>query len=148
MSEGDDAGVQDAVPERAEPQAREGAPEGDVYDWYQRGLRLLNERHPAAAVQVLSHAVAAEPGSRSLREVLARAQFDAGQYADALDSFAWIADRDPADDYAQFGLGLSARKTGDLRRAVEHLALAAAMRPDLRHYRQALRGARAALGDG
>ena len=51
----------------------------------------------------------------------------------------------PADDYAQFGLGLAAAKIGDLPSAVEHLALAAAMRPDVAHYATALRGARATM---
>ncbi|WP_131747540.1 tetratricopeptide repeat protein [Frankia sp. Cppng1_Ct_nod] len=122
-----------------------GSPGGEVYDWYTRGIALLDRGNANAAVQLLAHAVAAEPGSRSVREALARAQFDAGQYRAARESFAWIVDHDPADDYAQFGLGMAARRTGDLRAAVEHLALAAAMRPDLRHYGQALRGARAAL---
>ncbi|WP_322762614.1 tetratricopeptide repeat protein [Frankia sp. Cr2] len=122
-----------------------GTPGGEVYDWYTRGVALLDRGNANAAVQLLAHAVAAEPGSRSVREALARAQFDAGQYGAARESFAWIVENDPADDYAQFGLGMAARRTGDLRAAVEHLALAAAMRPDLRHYGQALRGARAAL---
>ncbi|WP_239335884.1 tetratricopeptide repeat protein [Frankia sp. CiP3] len=122
-----------------------GAPGGEVYDWYTRGVALLDRGNANAAVQLLAHAVAAEPGSRSVREALARAQFDAGQYGAARESFAWIVENDPADDYAQFGLGMAARRTGDLRAAVEHLALAAAMRPDLRHYDRALRNARAAL---
>lgn len=125
--------------------ASDALPGGEVYDWYTRGVQLLDGGNANAAVQLLEHAVAAEPGSRSLREALARAQFDARQYAQACESFGWIVARDPTDDYAHFGLGMAARKIGDLRVAVEHLALAAAMRPDLRHYRQALRGARAAL---
>jgi Flp pilus assembly protein TadD len=44
-------------------------------------------------------------------------------------NYEWIISIDPADDYAQFGLGLAATKAGDLKAAVEHLALAAAMRP-------------------
>ncbi|WP_131787074.1 tetratricopeptide repeat protein [Protofrankia symbiont of Coriaria ruscifolia] len=122
-----------------------GSPGGEVYDWYTRGVALLDRGNANAAVQLLAHAVAAEPGSRSVREALARAQFDAGQYGAARESFAWIVDHDPTDDYAQFGLGMAARRTGDLRAAVEHLALAVAMRPDLGHYGQALRGVRAAL---
>jgi hypothetical protein len=51
----------------------------------------------------------------------------------------------PTDDYAQFGLGLALARTGDPGAAAEHLALAAAMRPDLRHYTDALRGVRATL---
>lgn len=120
-------------------------PKGEVYDWYRRGLDLLEGGNAAAAAQVLGHAASAEPTSRSILESLARAQYDAGQYADARASFASIVAANPADDYAQFGLGLAASRTGDLRAAVEHLALATAMRPDLGHYSRALRRARAAL---
>jgi tetratricopeptide (TPR) repeat protein len=120
-------------------------PQGEVYDWYIRGLNLLESGSHAAAVQVLGHAATAEPRSRSVLEALARAQFDSGMFEEATQSFARIIELNPDDDYAQFGMGLSAAKTGDLRTAVEHLALAAAMRPDVTHYNTALRGARAAL---
>lgn len=120
-------------------------PHGEVYDWYIRGVDLLSEGNPAAAVIILGHAAEAEPESRSVREALARAQFDAALYDEAVASFEWIISVNPADDYAQFGLGLAAARTGDLAAAVEHLALAAAMRPDVTHYGTALRGARAAL---
>jgi tetratricopeptide (TPR) repeat protein len=129
----------------APPPPPDVLPKGEVYDWYTRGLDLLDGGNAAAAVTLLTHAAQAEPQSRSVREALARAQFDAGLYADAVDSFSWIISVNPADDYAQFGLGLAAAKTGDLPAAVEHLALAAAMRPDISHYATALRGARAAL---
>jgi tetratricopeptide (TPR) repeat protein len=66
-------------------------------------------------------------------------------YDEARENFEWIISVNPADDYAQFGLGLAATKAGDLKSAVEHLALAAAMRPDIAYYSTALRGARAAL---
>ena len=66
-------------------------------------------------------------------------------YDEARTNFEWIISINPADDYAQFGLGLAATKAGDLSSAVEHLALAAAMRPDIAYYSTALRGARAAL---
>ena len=120
-------------------------PEGDVYEWYVRGVELLEGGSPAAAITLIRRAADAEPQSRSVREALARAQFDAGQYEEAVGSFGWIVSVNPADDYAQFGLGLAAAKIGDLKQAVEHLALAAAMRPDIAHYATALRGARAAL---
>jgi Flp pilus assembly protein TadD len=137
------------VGESASPEGDPGdqaaAPGGDVYDWYVRGRDLLASGDAAAAAAVLSHAVAAEPGSRSAREMLARAQFDAHDYADAADNFGRLVAGDPADHYAHFGLGLASRRLGDLSGAVEHLALAAAMRPDLASYRRALRAARAAL---
>ncbi|MGY1639316.1 tetratricopeptide repeat protein [Geodermatophilus sp. SYSU D00742] len=120
-----------------------GAPDGDVYDWYQRGLQLLANRDPAAAATLLGRAVEAEPGSRSLLEALARAQYDAGRYQEAIGTFSELISRNPTDDYAQFGLGLAASRAGDLELAAEHLALAVAMRPDLGHYSRALRGVRA-----
>ena len=109
-------------------------PSGEVYDWYVRGVDLLDSGDTTAAVQLLSHCATAEPESRAIREALARAQFDLGMYDEARENFAWIISVNPADDYAQFGLGLAATKAGDLKSAVDHLALATA-----------LRGARAAL---
>ncbi len=128
------------------PPAPEVHPTGEAYDWYVRGMELLDSGSIDAAVQVLSHAASAEPRARSILEALARAQFDAGMYEEAMGSFSSIIALSPDDDYAQFGWGLAAAKAGDLRTAVEHLALAAAMRPDVTHYNTALRGARAALG--
>lgn len=130
----------------AEPQPPPDVlPQGEVYDWYARGVSLLEGGDSAAAVVLLTHVAEVEPKSRSVREALARSQFDSGMYVEAVESFAWIIEQNPADDYAQFGLGLASAKTGDLQSAVEHLALAAAMRPDITHYSIALRGARAAL---
>ncbi|MEU9129877.1 tetratricopeptide repeat protein [Kitasatospora sp. NPDC048540] len=122
-----------------------GEPEGEVYDWFRRGVRLLDERHPAAAAQLLSRAAGYEPQSHSIREALARAQFDAGAYREALENFRAVALADPSDDYAQFGWGVAAARLGDFETSAEHLALAVAMRPDNAHYRAALRQSRATL---
>jgi predicted Zn-dependent protease len=123
-------------------------PEGsadDVHAWYLTGMDLLGRGSPAAAAQVLQRASAAEPGSRSVREALARAQFDAGRYAEAADNFRVIVEASPSDDYANFGLGLALARTGNPAAAAEYLALAAAMRPDAAHYAEALRSVRATL---
>jgi tetratricopeptide (TPR) repeat protein len=119
--------------------------ENDTYTLYRRGLDLLGRGSAAAAAQLLERAAAAEPHSRSVLEALGRAQFDAGRYAAAAESFRRIVEASPTDDYAQFGLGLALARTGDPGAAAEHLALAAAMRPDLRHYTEALRSVRATL---
>ncbi|MGY1616628.1 tetratricopeptide repeat protein [Geodermatophilus sp. SYSU D00691] len=121
----------------------EGSPEGGVYEWYQRGLQLLNNGDPAAAATILGRAAEAEPASRSVLEALARAQYDAGRYDEAIASFTELIAVNPTDDYAHFGLGLAASRAGRLPLAAEHLALAVAMRPDLGHYARALRGVRA-----
>jgi tetratricopeptide (TPR) repeat protein len=108
-------------------------------------MDLLGRGSPAAAAQILQRAAAAEPRSRSVREALARAQFDSGMYAAAADNFRVIVEASPTDDYAHFGLGLSLSRTGDHASAAEYLALAAAMRPDAKHYTDALRQVRATL---
>ena len=119
------------------------SPEGGVYEWFQRGLQLLRNGHPAAAATLLARATEKEPHSRSILEALARAQYDAGRYTDAMAAFTALIGVNPTDDYAQFGLGLAASRAGALQTAAEHLALAVAMRPDLGHYARALRRVRA-----
>ena len=116
---------------------------GEANDWYQRGIQLLESGNAAAATQLLVRAADRVPRSRPILEALARAQFDAEQYEEAAEAFRTLAESNPDDDYAQFGWGLAAARLGDYQLAVEHLALAAAMRPDVRYYTQALRGARA-----
>jgi len=129
-----------------EPGHAEGAGTGhDAYDLYRRGMELLGRGSAAAAAQLLERAAAAEPHSRSVLEGLARAQFDAGRYAAAAGNFRRIVEASPADDYARFGLGLALARTGDPGAAAEHLALAAAMAPERRHYADALRSVRATL---
>lgn len=142
-------GGEDSRPDKdllAQSRPEEGRPdESDTYALYRRGLDLLGRGSAAAAAQLLERAAAAEPRSPSVREALARAQFDARRYADAAGSFRQIVEASPSDDYAQFGLGLALARAGNPGAAAEHLALAAAMRPDLRHYTDALRQVRATL---
>ena len=125
-----------------------GTPEGGVYEWYQRGLQLLGSGDPDAAATLLARVAEAEPRSRSVREALARAQYDAGRYEEAIASFQQLIAVNPTDDYAHFGLGLAASRAGELTVAAEHLALAVAMRPDLGLYGRALRGVRARRAAG
>ena len=123
--------------------SEENPPDSGVYEWYRRGLDLLGAGNAAAAATLLARAAEAEPDSRSILEALGRAQYDAGRYDDAIATFTALVAKNPTDDYAHFGLGLAANRAGDLALAAEHLALAVAMRPDLGHYGQALRGVRA-----
>jgi Flp pilus assembly protein TadD len=145
MSEGSSGGKDSRSGEK--PGSGQGARSGqeDTYALYRRGLDLLGRGSPAAAAQILERASAAEPDSRSILEALGRAQFDTRHYDEAAGSFRRIVEASPSDDYAQFGLGLALARSGDHGAAAEHLALAAAMRPDLSHYREALRSVRATL---
>jgi Flp pilus assembly protein TadD len=145
MSEGSSGGRDSHTGENFAPAARPGSGQEDIYALYRRGLDLLGRGSAAAAAQLLERAAAAESDSCSILEALGRAQFDTRRYEAATGSFRRIVDASPSDDYAQFGLGLALARTGDHGGAAEHLALAAAMRPDLRHYTEALRNVRATL---
>ena len=145
MSEGPSAGQDSRREEDPAAGQATGGPADDAYTRYRRGLELLSNHSPAAAAQLLERVADAEPGSMMVREALARAQFDAGWYPLAAESFRMIVEESPADDYAHFGLGLALARSGDPGHAAEYLALAAAMRPDLPHYAAALRDVRATL---
>ena len=128
-----------------EQQTPGGEPAGEVYDWFVRGLDLLESGNAEAAASLLAHARAAEPTSASILEALARATFDAGRYDEAHLLFGELAESTPDNDYARFGLGLTRMRVGDVPGAVEQLAMAATMRPGRADYQQALREARATL---
>ena len=74
------AGRKSRIPGETGGDESPGPDPADVHTWYTTGMELLAKGSPAAAVHVLQRAVNAEPGSRSVREALARAQFDTGQY--------------------------------------------------------------------
>ncbi len=120
-------------------------PAGEVYDWFVRGLGLLESGNADAAASLLAHAHEREPESASILEALARATFDAGRYAEAGRLFGELVETTPDNDYARFGLGLTRMRVGDVPGAVEQLALATAMRPARGDYQRALREARATL---
>ena len=109
-----------------------------AYELFQRGSRMLAERHPGAAAVLLERALALEPGKASILEALGQAYFNVGSHALAADQFAAILESDPLAHYAHFGLGLSSARLGDDRAARRHLRLAVRMKPDSETYRRAL----------
>ena len=124
---------------------RPAPPEGDPFDWYQRGNALLADGSAAAAAELLSWAVEHEPGLASVRESYARALFDSKRFEDAVREFRALTEMAPDDDYAQFGLGMSLWRQRRFSEAAEHLAMAAVMRPERAEYGNALRQVRATL---
>jgi tetratricopeptide (TPR) repeat protein len=115
-----------------------------VYDLFQRGSALLESGDFNAATIPLEKARELEPEKSSIREALGRAYFRSGRYAQAGEEFAAIVERYPVNDFAHFCLGRSLEKTGRLREAKRHLALATSLRPDradYRHYRARLEAA-------
>jgi tetratricopeptide (TPR) repeat protein len=110
----------------------------DTYELFRRGSELLAAGHAHQAVISLEQARDAAPGHGSVREALGRAYYGAGRTAAAEAEFAEALEIDPSNDYAHFGLGLCLARGGQRTRAVGHLRLAVAMRPEVDTYRQAL----------
>jgi|APCry1669189034_1035192.scaffolds.fasta_scaffold19407_3 tetratricopeptide (TPR) repeat protein len=121
------------------------APAGEPYDWFRRGTELLDQGNSAAAAELLAWAAKAEPQALSIREALARAYYDSRRFEESAAEFRVIVEMAPDDDYAHFGLGLSLWRMRQFPDAAEHLAVAAAMRPDRAAYGRALRQVRATL---
>lgn len=109
-----------------------------VYEWYQRGLELLEAGDVHAAATLLERAAAAEPEKGSIREALARAYFRGRRFSAALAQFTAALEISPANDYAHFGAGLCLGRLGRLHQAVGHLRMANVMRPDNDDYSDAL----------
>lgn len=122
-----------------------GGPAGDVVDWYRRAVELLDSGDDAAAAVLLERALVVEPSSPALREAMGRARFGSRRYAESADLFGGLVDRDPTDHYARYGLGLALSRLGRQEQALEHLAVAVAMRPGRTDYDVALRQARATV---
>jgi tetratricopeptide (TPR) repeat protein len=120
------------------PSIRRETIDVDTYELFQRGSRLLAAGHAHQAVIPLERARDAAPGHGSVREALGRAYYGAGRPADAAAEFAEALEIDPSNDYAHFGLGLCLARSGRRAKAVGHLRLAVAMRPEVDSYRQAL----------
>jgi len=110
-----------------------------AYDLFQRGSRMLAERHPGAAAVLLERALALEPGKASILEALGQAYFNVGSHALAAERFGAIVDADPVAHYAHFGLGLSRARLGDVRAARRHLRMAVLLKPEDENYQRALR---------
>ena len=116
------------------------APEDDresAYELFQRGSRMLAERHFGASAVLLERALALEPGKASILEALGQAYFNQGAFELAADRFAAIVDADPVAHYAHFGLGLSRARLGDVTVARRHLRMAVLLKPENEAYQAA-----------
>ena len=109
-----------------------------AYDLFQRAQSLLDARHHAQAAVVLERAARLEPGKGSIVEALARAYYNSGQHARAIDEFESLLEIDPSNAYGHFGLGQSLKQVGRREEARTHLRLACALAPDSKLYRDAL----------
>jgi len=110
----------------------------DVYELFQSGTRLLEDRDYHAAALPLARARDLEPDKASIREALGRALFGAQRYADAAAEFEAVVETAPVNDYALFCLGRSLQLLGRHDEARKPLALACCLRPERSDYRRYL----------
>jgi tetratricopeptide (TPR) repeat protein len=115
------------------PDERESA-----YELFQRGSRMLADRHFGASAVLLERALVLEPGKASILEALGQAYFNQGLLGLAAERFAAIVEADPLAHYAHFGLGLSRSRLGDTRAARRHLRMAVFLKPENESYQRAL----------
>jgi Flp pilus assembly protein TadD len=92
----------------------------------------------AQAALSLEQARKLEPGKASICEALGRAYFHGQRYRAAAEVFNEVVESRPDDDFAQFCLGRSLEKIGDLTGARRHMSLAVGMRPARADYRKYL----------
>ena len=115
----------------------------DLYELFQNGMRLLEERDYHAATIPLRRARDLEPDKASIREALGRALFCSQHYAEAAAEFEAVVEHAPTNDYALFCLGRSLQQLGRHQEARKPLTLAANMNPkrtDYKLYRDRARG--------
>jgi len=107
----------------------------DVYELFQRGMRLLEAGDFNQATVPLGRAAAIEPEKASIREALGRAYFRSRQHEQAAAEFEALVELSPTNDYALFCLGRALLELGRSQEARKPLTLAANLRPDRRDYR-------------
>lgn len=120
-------------------------PQGTPIDWYRRAIALLDSGNPEAASILLERLSEVDPDSASVREAQARALFDSRRYEEAVAAFGDLVERNPADDYAHYGLGLALWRLQRFPAARDELAMACVMRPERSDYSRALTQVRATL---
>ncbi len=112
----------------------------ESYELFQSGLALLEVGKPAAAVKALEAAKDQEPGKASIREALGRAYYNSGKFDFATWQFKKTLAIEPTNDFAHFGTSLSLERVGRYNKAMGHIKMALAMKPDnLAYQRLALR---------
>jgi len=105
----------------------------DAVERYKHAWRLLEERQPRQALEVLGPALEQEPESVSLRTLRAWAYFKTAQLTRAESDMRKIVAACPTDVWARFGLGRTLERQSRLEEALPHLRLAFAMSGDTEH---------------
>lgn len=109
-----------------------------AYDFFEKGKKLLYDKEFLRAIMFLEKAKEIEPQKSSIRESLAQAYYNCGFYDSAKENFEKVLEIDITNDYAHYGLGLCLLKKGKVNRAIGHIKMAIAMKPNFKLYRETL----------
>jgi len=109
-----------------------------AYYFFKKGKILSEKGKFLEAIMLLEKAKDSEPLKGSIREVLASSYYNCGLYKYAKRNFAQALKIDATNDFAHYGLALCLIKEKKLNRAVGHLKIASAMKPDSKKYRDLL----------
>lgn len=115
-----------------------------TFEAFRRAEELVAERRPLEALRELTPVLDAEPDSRSVHLLAARAYLASAQLRRAERAFLRVLDFDPSDHYARFALGRTLQRQGRLAEAETQLKLAVAMKPSP-EYQEALGEVRARI---
>lgn len=105
----------------------------DAVDRYQEARRLLENRQPRPALDLLLPAVKGDPDSPSLRTLFAWGYFMSAQLGRAETELRQLVQRAPTDVWARFALGRTLERQSRLDDALPHLRMAAVMSADPEH---------------
>lgn len=106
---------------------------------YRAAHRLLADRAPREALDLLDPAIAADPSDHGLRSLRAWAYLIQVRLQKAEAELRQLVEEDPSDTWARFALGRALERQSRLADAMPHYRLAAAMSGDLDHELAVLR---------
>ena len=102
-----------------------------AYEWYCRGMELLEHGDVHQSALALERAKREEPHAASIREGLGRAYLSMRLFAAAAEEFQQVTELAPTNHYAHYCLSRALRGMGDSRGARRHVKLARCLGSDL-----------------
>jgi predicted Zn-dependent protease len=108
-------------------------------DVYREAWRLLENKAPQPAIEILDPAIEEEQGAVSLRTLRAWAYFQSAQLSKAEAELRLLVESCPSDVWARFALGRVLERQSKYDEALPHMRLAAVMSADPEHEAGVLR---------
>lgn len=109
-----------------------------AYSFFIKGKRLFKKKEFLKAAMLLEKSKKLEPERGSIREFLAASYYNLGFIEASKKNFLKALEIDPCNDYAHFGIGLCLARQGNIGKALGHLKMALAMKPESELYRNTL----------